>query len=195
MRNTNIRLTATFLVGAMAALTLNAKPKHRHDVPDQDQISVQSHIQLAGAPITGFIATQHYNRSYVYAERGAGNPVTLIDVTDTAHPVIVSQIAMAAGSSALLSVAGTAALMGLITTGQGAASKEVVPQSVSIMDFSDPAQPKVTRTFEGITALEKVSNGAVILLANKEGVWVLKQHFALDPKVEEEYAKEVLYAH
>jgi hypothetical protein len=190
MRNTNIRLRATFLVGAMAALTLNAKPKHHHEAPDQDQIAIQSHIQLAGAPITGFIATQHYNRSYVYAERGAGNPVTLIDVTDTAHPVVVSEISMTAGSSALLSVAGTAAIMG-----QGPASKEVVPQSVSIMDFSDPAQPKVTRTFEGITALEKVSNGAVILLANKEGVWVLKQHFALDPKLEEEYAKEVVYAH
>jgi hypothetical protein len=190
MRNTNIRLTATFLAGAMAALTLNAKPKHHHDVPDQDQIAIQSHIQLGGAPITGFIATQHYNRSYVYAERGAGNPVTLIDVTDTAHPVVVSEISMASGSSALLSVAGTAAI-----TGEGAASKEAVPQSVSIMDFSDPSQPKVTRTFEGITALEKVSNGSVILLANKEGVWVLKQHFALDPKMQEEYAKEVVYAH
>jgi hypothetical protein len=97
---------------------------------------------------------------------------------------------MAAGSSALLSVAGTA-----VITGQGAASKEAVPQSVSIMDFSVPAQPKVIKTFEGITALQKVSNGLVILLANKEGVWVLKQHFALDPKVEEEYARQVLYAH
>jgi hypothetical protein len=170
-------------------LTVNAKTKHHHDGPDQDQIAIESHIQLAGAtPITGFIATQHYNRTYVYAEHGVGNPVTLIDITDTSHPTVVSEIAMNAGSSALLSVAGTAAIIG-----QGSASKEPAPQSVSIMDFSDPAQPKVTKTFEGITALEKVSNGSVILIANKEGVWVLKQHFALDPKIEEKYAKEVVY--
>jgi hypothetical protein len=179
---------ATFLSCAMGAVTLNAKTKHHHDEPDQDQIAIQSHLQLAGAPITGFIATQHYSRSYVYAERGAGNPVALIDVTDTAHPVVVSEIPMAVGSSALLSVAGTAAI-----AGQSSASKEPAPQSVSIMDFSNPAQPKVTKTFDGITALERVSNGSVILIANKEGVWVLKQHFALDPKVEERYAREVVY--
>ena len=188
MRNRNIRFMATFLACAMGTVTLNAKTKHHPDEPDQDQIAIQSHLQLAGAPITGFIATQHYSRSYVYAERGAGNPVTLIDVTDTAHPVFVSEIPMAVGSSALLSVAGTAAI-----TGQSSASKEPAPQSVSIMDFSNPAQPKVTKTFDGITALERVSNGSVILIANKEGVWVLKQHFALDPKVEERYAREVVY--
>lgn len=188
MRNRNIRFTTTFLVCAMVALPLNAKTKHHHDEPDQDQIAIQSHIQLAGAPITGFVATQHYNRTYVYAERGAGNPVTLIDVTDTSHPTVVSEIPMTAGAGALLSVAGTAAI-----TGQSSASKESTPQTVSIMDFSDPTQPKVTKTFAGITALEKISNGSVILIANKEGVWVLKQHFALDPKIEEKYAKEVVY--
>jgi hypothetical protein len=112
----------------------------------------------------------------------------LIDVTDASHPTVLSEITMATGSSALLSVAGTAAL-----TGQGSVSNQPVPQSVSIMDFSDPAQPKVTKTFDGITALEKVAHGSVILLANKDGIWVLRQHFAPDPKIEEKYAKEVVY--
>ena len=109
----------------------------------------------------------------------------MIDITDAAHPVVLSQLPLAAASGELLSVAGTAALAGQST----AAVNQPVPQSVSIMDFSDPAQPKVTKTFDGVTALEKVSHGSMILLANKDGIWILRQHFALDPKIEEEYAK------
>jgi len=190
MRTTNIRLTLAFLVCTMSALTLSAKTKHHQDpAPDQDRIVIESHLSLNGAPVIGFIATQHYSRSYVYVERGTGNPVTLIDITDAAHPVVLSQLPLAAASGELLSVAGTAALAGQST----AAVNQPVPQSVSIMDFSDPAQPKVTKTFDGVTALEKVAHGSIILLANKDGIWILRQHFALDPKIEEEYARHVLY--
>jgi hypothetical protein len=60
------------------------------------------------------------------------------------------------------------------------------------MDLSDPASPKVTRQFDGVTAVEKLSSG-LILLANQEGVWVLSQHLADDPKMGERYARKVIY--
>jgi hypothetical protein len=60
------------------------------------------------------------------------------------------------------------------------------------MDFSDPAHPKVTRQFDGVTAIEK--SGGLILLANPEGIWILSQHLAEDPAVEAAYAHQVIYA-
>jgi hypothetical protein len=59
------------------------------------------------------------------------------------------------------------------------------------MDFSDPAHPKVTRQFDGVTAVERTHG--LILLANPEGIWILSEHLAEDPEVEAEYARRVVY--
>ena len=60
------------------------------------------------------------------------------------------------------------------------------------MDFSDAAHPKITQQFENVTAIEKVS-GTITILANPEGIWILTQHLAEDPRVEERYARKVIY--
>jgi hypothetical protein len=59
------------------------------------------------------------------------------------------------------------------------------------MDFSDPAHPKVTKQFDGVTAIEKIGN--IILLANGDGIWVLSQRLAEDPAVDKRYANKVIY--
>jgi hypothetical protein len=174
-------LTVLIIVAA-AAHQVSAKDKNKP--APQDQISVDAHIAVSGSPIVRFVATQHYDRSYVYAERGPGQPVTLLDVTSAAKPVVVSQLD---GGTSLVAVAGTAALSSTAPAETGNAPA----QTIRVMDFSDPADPKVTRQFEGVTAVQKIGN--VILLANAEGVWVLSQHLATDPKTDERYAREVIY--
>lgn len=167
----------------MACYPLAAKDKTKKASP-QDQISVDGHIATSGAPIVRFIATQHYGRTYVYAERGAGQPTTLVDITKTTQPVVLSQL----DAGSLVAVTGTSALTGTAPTAPAAA----VSGNIRIMDFSDPANPRVTRQFEGVTAVEHLGNGT-ILLANGEGIWVLSQHFASDPQEDERYERKVLY--
>ena len=182
------RSTAIIVAAAgVCQLAAKDKPKPK-GASSQDQIVVSSHLSVSGGPILRFVATQHYDRSYVYAERGSGQPVTLIDVTRPAQPVIVSQLDAASGTTNLVAVAGTAAL----SSDTPAEAAKAPAQTIRLMDFSDPASPKVTRQFDGVTAVERLSNG-LILLANSEGVWVLSQHLAEDPKAEERYARQVIY--
>jgi hypothetical protein len=190
MRTNLYRSAAALLLVAAGGHQLAAKDKHKQSTdPARDQIAVEAHIPVPGAPITQFTATRHYSRSYVYAERGPGQAVTLLDVTNRGQPVILSQVAAAPGVVAgnLVAVAGTAAL----STSAGEAAKPPT-QTIRLMDFSDPANPKVTQQFDGVTAVQKLSNG-LIMLANGDGVWILSQHLADDPEEDARYARKVIY--
>lgn len=190
MRISSPRFIAIVLAAAVFGLPLTAKDKKK-DKTDaaQDQIKVEAHIAVPGGPITQFAATTHYNRSYVYAERGPGQPVTLLDVTNPAQPKILSEVASSSGAVTgnLVAAAGTAAL----STSAGTPTSPAT-QTLRLMDFSDSANPKVTQQFDGVTAVQRLSNG-LIMLANADGVWILSQHLAPDPAEEECYAHYVIY--
>jgi hypothetical protein len=185
----SLYLTVTLFIVTAGIPQLSAKEKHKQAaVPPQDQIIVEAHIAIPGGPITRFTATRHYDRSYVYAERGPGQPVTLLDVTNPAKPKILSQVTSSnLVNGNLVAVAGTAAL--------SASAVEIakpVPQTIRLMDFSNPADPKVTQEFTEVTAVEKLSNG-LIMLADANGIRILSQHLADDPEMEERYARKVIY--
>src|SRR5580698_1248223 len=94
------------LAASIGQLAAKDKPKKPNATP-QDQISVRGHIVVSGGPILRFIATQHYDRSYIYAERAPGEPITILDVTKPTQPVIVSQFDASSGATNLVAVAGT----------------------------------------------------------------------------------------
>ncbi len=181
------------LLIASTAQQLPAKDKHKKPGLDQDQISVAAHIAVTGGPIVRFMATNHYGRSYVYAERGPGQPITLLDVSNPGKPAIVSQLEagqLPAGASAatnLVAVSGTAAISSSATE-----TAQPSVQTIRLLDFSDPANPKVTKQFDAVTAVERIS-GTVTLLANSDGVWVLTNHLADNPEDDERYARKVIY--
>jgi hypothetical protein len=139
-----------------------------------------------------FFTTQHYSSYYLYAEHESGRNVTLIDVTNTNRPAVLADVAYApnGGSESLSVVAGTVAF---VTSESGAPGTAKAPQTIRIMDFSDPQNPKIAREFTGVTAMSKDDRRGLIFIANSEGIWILRQHLAEDPDVEKAYANYVLY--
>jgi hypothetical protein len=181
------------VVLSTAAQAKSKKPKAASKEP-KDEIEVVGHIPLTNGPVRSFIATQHYSSTYLYAEHDAGKGVTLIDVTKVTKPAVLADVAYPSngGSGSLFAVAGTAAL---VTEDQGAAPPVAAPQTIRIMDFSDPQHPKVAREFAGVTAISRDQGRGLIFLANPEGIWILHQISAEDPEVEKAYANYVLYSH
>lgn len=181
------------LVLSIAVQAKDKKPKVAPKEP-QDEIEVVGHIPLTNGPVRRFIATQHYSRTYLYAEYDAGKGVTLIDVTKVTKPTVLADVAYPSngGSGSLFAVAGTAVL---VTEEQGAAPPVAAPETIRIMDFSDPQHPKVAREFAGVTAISRDQGRGLIFLANPEGIWILHQTLAEDPEVEKAYAHYVLYSH
>lgn len=179
---------------AASASAIYAKGKTKPPAP-KDEIQVVGHIPIADGPITRFLPTQHYSSYYLYAEHASGKTVTLIDVTAAAHPAVLADVAYPAGvgSESLSVVAGTAALVSMgVTAGQPAASA-AAPQTIRIMDLSDPKNPKVAREFTGVTAMTRDDRRGLIFVADHDGIWILQQHLAEDPEVEKAYDNYILY--
>ena len=168
----------------------NAKDK-KPKADAKDGIEVIGHVPLSGSAVTQFIATQHYSSFYLYAERADGK-ATLIDVSKTDQPAVLGDVAYApgTGTSSLALVAGTSVL---VSSEPNPANKADAPQTLKIMDLSDPEHPKVAREFTGVTAISKDDNRGLIFLANAEGVWILRKHLALDPDVQRAYEDYVIY--
>jgi hypothetical protein len=188
------RIALWILAGlVVTAASASAKNKtHKKDaVQPQDSIQVVGHIPPTNHPVTGFVCTQHYSSYYLYAEHEAGKDITLIDVTRTSRPLVLADVPYVGqgASEALVAVAGTAALVSNEVNDPPPAPA----QSLKIMDFSDPQHPKVAREFNGVTAVGRDTQRDLVFVANPEGIWILQQHFAEDPEVEAEYAREVLY--
>lgn len=160
--------------------------------PAKDEIRVLSHVVLEDGPITNFFITRHYSSSYLYAERGSGKPVMLVDVTNGAKPMVLGNMEYASNSSESLTlVAGTAALVA--STPHALQALPSAPQTLRIMDFSDPRNPKVAHEFTGVTAMARDDSRGLVFLADGNGIWILQQYLAFDPEVEKAYANYVLY--
>lgn len=169
-------------------LPLSAKDK-KAKVEPKDAIQVVGHIPLSGAPVKRFFTTQHYSKIYLYAEHESGGNVTLIDVSNASRPTLLAEVAYGDSAGQGLSlVAGTAALVS-----SEASSAQPAPQSIKIMDFSDPTHPRVAREFTGVTAMTRDDRRGLVFLANADGIWILQQHLAEDPEVEKAYAYQVVY--
>jgi hypothetical protein len=174
------------------APSASAKNKKAAEPAPKDEIEVVGHIALTGGPVKRFLATQHYSSFYLYAEHEAGGNVTLIDVTKTSDPAVLADVATApnSGSDSLTVVAGTAAL---VSSGPAAPTAAQPPQTIKIMDFSDPKNPKIAREFTGVTAMTKDNGRGLIFIANADGIWILRQRFAEDPEVQRAYEDYVIY--
>jgi hypothetical protein len=107
---------------------------------------------------------------------------------------VLADVAYASNGAAasIFTVAGTAAL---IAENRSSPPADDPPQTIRIMDFSDPLHPKVAREFAGVTAISRDERRGLIFLANPEGLWILRQTFAEDPEVQRAYAWHVLYDH
>jgi hypothetical protein len=178
----------------MFAPSVNARNKKAPPPAPKDEIEVVGHIPLTDGPVRRFLATQHYSSYYLYAEHDAGKNVTLIDVTKTNQPSVLADVAYTSngGAGSLSLVAGTAAL---VTSEPANATALPSPQTIRIMDFSDPRNPKVAREFAGVTAMRRDDRRGLVFVANADGIWILRQQLAMDPEVEKAYANYVLYSH
>lgn len=185
-----------FLFGmVLLAVSVNAHAKNKKVKPPpqdpQGAIEVIGHIPSTNGPVRRFIATQHYSSYYLYAEHEGGKTVTLIDITKPGRPAVLADIAYSPNGEAtnLSVVTGTAALV----TSEPTSQVPPAPQTIRLMDFSDPQHAKVTREFDGITAMDRDDRRGLIFLANADGIWILHQSFAEDPEVKRAYDYYVIY--
>ena len=192
MRLPFVSLSSLILLAGIIAPTRSMQGKDSAiEHQPQDRIEVVGHFPGARSAVERLLSTQHYSRYYLYAERADGS-VTVIDITDAKQPSLVANVMYPSNQKPdLLALTGTVALVGSATPSQS----QETPQTIRIMNLADTSHPKVAREFADVTAVGRDNRRGLVFLANGDGIWILREHFALDPAIESAYAQHVLYDH
>jgi hypothetical protein len=196
-----VRRQAVYKTGLIAAVavmstlsTVTAKNKPPKPATTPDQIEILANLPMTGGPIVRFTATRHYNHSYLYIEH-ASHSLTLVDVTDARHPLVIANLDLpATGSGTVLTAAGDAALISSATINSGNPTPDPTGgKTVTIVSFADRAHPQTVRQFNKVTCTTMDDNRGLVFLANDEGLWILHRNPAEDPEIQERYAHETRY--
>jgi hypothetical protein len=154
----------------------------------QDSIDVVGHLALPGVTVSAIQSSTHWARTLLELTDDQHRILTVVDVTDPAHPKEVKTVTLPAqpGNTDVEAMTGNTALL----TENAQAAK--APEAVSIVNFNDPSHPAIVRKFDSVSAIRK-ELGGTIYLTNTDGLWILRQNEAPDKNLEASYRDYILY--
>jgi hypothetical protein len=192
-RRRNVMKTIKTAICACAVLTLGALfLTTRADASSGDfypsyvQARVIGHLPLSGGARRMFLQ-QEGRTQYLYVQQPSQQGFTVIDVRKPDRPKVVNHmrqenLTMVASGLAISQTPDNSATVGTSrATGntEGARGGGSVPESVRVLDVSDPAHPRTVQTFSGVTSILPDDARGLIYLANGEGIWILSHQRVL----------------
>jgi hypothetical protein len=159
------------------------------DKPAQSEtqrVSVVAHLPIGGAPVTQLSVQEEGGKQYLYVRQASQSGYTVVDVSRANKPKVVKRDAsqnLGSGQKLQMISGGIALSETPESAGTGGVRHELAPakppsasnpQSLRVLDMSDPANPKTLQTFEGVTSVLADDSRNLIYIANSEGVWILR---------------------
>ncbi len=158
-------LGAVAVILALATGALAKKP----DKPAQSA-SVIAHLPLEGAVASQMYLQVQGDKRYLYIDQGTNQGYTVVDITKAAQPNIVKRV-----NSGKVEVVGSdLALAEAPEQSKTVARSHTPTESVTVLDTSDPANPKTIQMFQGVTSVLQDNGRGLIFLTNNDGLWVLR---------------------
>ena len=136
--------------------------------------SVIAHLPLEGAVASRMYLQSQGEKRYLYVDQGTDQGYTVVDITKPAQPSVVNRVA----SGKLQIMGSNVALAEAPDSKTVAQSHAPTTESVTVLDTSDPANPKTVQTFKGVTSVLQDSSRGLIFLTNNDGLWILQQEVA-----------------
>ena len=185
--------TITALLGLLLVPAISIAAHPTKAATRDDQINIIGHLPLTNTSVTSMKTSKHWRHQYLELQDPLHHMITVVDVTDAAHPGIVKQLGLPAGSAN----SSVAVLVGDVALLQGTDSWPQASRvsSVSVVSFTNPDHLQTIRTFNHVRAIRTDEDRGLIYLVNTHGLWVLQERPATDQKLQAEYTKYVLYDH
>ena len=159
-------LGAVTVILALATGALAKKPNK----PAQPA-SVIAHVPLEGAVASQMYLQAQGDKRYLYIDQGTNQGYTVVDITKATQPNILKHV-----TSGKVQVMGSdIALAEAPEQSKTVARSHAPTESVSVLDTSDPANPKTIQTFQGVTSVLQDGVRGLIFLTNNDGLWILQQ--------------------
>jgi hypothetical protein len=173
-------LSAALILISFAGLVApwaQAKSKKEKDPPKETGIYVISHLELPEGAVSNIQASDDLGR-YTIELTGAEG-VTTVDVNNPERPKLVRQLQLPSSleHSSTRVRAGNTALLSATED----PSAKADPQLITLVSFSDTAQPKTIKQFPGVTAIWTDQTRELVYMTDSSGLWILRIYTAVDP--------------
>ena len=185
MNNKLWKMNAATMLVFLSILATFCMAKDKPAQSGTQRVSVIAHLPIEGAPVTQLSVQEEGGKQYLYVRQASQSAYTIVDVSHANKPKIVKRDTSQLGSGQRLQMIGGGIALSETpdSAGTGGVRHELAPakapaanspQSLRVLDMSDPANPKTLQTFEGVTSVLADDSRDLIYIANSEGVWILR---------------------
>jgi hypothetical protein len=181
-----LRMWVWIFVASAAICTMPTAFASQGDFYPSYQAKIVGHVALSGNPARQMLLQQTGRKEYLYIKQQSKPGFTVIDVTKPKKAKIVDHIA--ARNLTIVDPGLAITETPNNSTGQGfstqAASNQnswnhVAPESMTVLNVSNPAKPKTVETFHGVTSIVRDDSRKLIYIANGDGIWILSHQTVL----------------
>jgi hypothetical protein len=190
---TRLWATAALLISVIS-LSISpgyAKSKEKKERKEQQQtkavgIYVIGHLPLPETTVSGIVDASDPSRQLLQLTDTVHGTLTVVNVAEPSRPKLLGQSKLP-GELAHANVQVRVGDAALLTVSQADSPGHADPQSLTLVSFADPSNPKTVQTFEGVTAVWSDRDRELIYLSNGDGLWVLQVYSAADKRAEEQF--------
>jgi hypothetical protein len=184
---TRILACAALALGALF-LTIRADASPGDFYPSYTGAKVIARVPLAGGAPQQMFLQQEGRKHYLYVQQPSQQGFTVIDVTKPTKPKMVNRVpqenlTMVGSGLAISETPENSANLGNSHVAGNAEGTRgggrTAPESVRVLDVSDPAHPRTVQTFDGVTSILQDPGRNLIYIANGGGVWILSHQQVL----------------
>jgi hypothetical protein len=134
----------------------------------KDKVVMLAHLPLPGSPVRQILVQEENGKRYLLLQQNVH--FTVVDVTDSKNPQIVDRVAEKG------KLAEIGAGLAISVQSDQSAPGSVPTQTVRLVDLSDPKNPRVVKTLNGVTSMYSDDGRQLIYLTNNEGLWIIKHY-------------------
>jgi len=176
-------LACAVLAIGVLFLTTRADASAGDFYPSYLQAKVIAHLPMSGGARQMFLQ-QNGRKLYLYVQQPSQQGFTVVDVTKPAKPKIISHVSQenlitVSSGLAIAEQPQGSARVGTSPGGEGTRGGGSGPETVRVLDVTNPAHPQTVQTFTGVTNILPDDARGLIFVANGDGVWILSHQQVL----------------
>jgi len=169
-------LQSCVLVCSLLVALANAS-EQTSQKPTDVPATVIAHLALPQSTGNQMLLQKENGKQYLYVQQSAKQGFMIVDVTKPERPTLLKRTAESnqstAGNLQIISP-DVAIAVAPERTPTTLTSSNHPTETVRVLDFSDPRNPKTLETFNKVTSLLPDGGHGLIYLTNNEGLWILR---------------------
>jgi hypothetical protein len=179
--NRTLSVASVMLALGTLFVTMRSEASTGDFYPSYTDATVIAHLALSGGSPQQMFLQQAGRKQYLYLQQAAQQGFTVVDVTKPRQPELVNRVpqgelTMVASGLAIAEKSENSTTGGASrpeASAEGVRGGGNGPESVRVLDVSDPAHPRTVQTFSGVTSILSDNARGLIYVANGQGIWIL----------------------